>query len=105
MTNLSEGVENLRLIEEELMNNSSYLKLKDELEKMKAAEQKEALRIVKNIINRFELNTSKICSDSGSSPRKKVEPKYRNIKTGETWTGRGRKPVSYVENPDDWVEI
>lgn len=27
----------------------------------------------------------------------KVAPKYRNPKTGETWTGRGRRPVWIAE--------
>jgi len=28
----------------------------------------------------------------GGAARKPVAPKYRNTKTGETWSGRGRTP-------------
>ncbi|MGF6996931.1 H-NS family nucleoid-associated regulatory protein [Paraburkholderia sp. GAS32] len=32
-------------------------------------------------------------ADAPAKPRKKIEPKYQNPKTGETWTGMGRSPL------------
>jgi hypothetical protein len=42
-------------------------------------------------------------------PSSEVKPKYRDPKTGETWSGRGRMPswlkrkVDAGENPDDYL--
>jgi DNA-binding protein H-NS len=32
-------------------------------------------------------------TDAPAKARKKIEPKYQNPKTGETWTGMGRSPL------------
>ena len=45
-----------------------------------------------DLLARFQHKTSKVSATSGT----KVAPKYINHETGDTWTGRGRKPA--------WVE-
>ncbi len=94
----------IQLIEDEYINNSKYLQLKQELEQARAEEQAKVIEVIKRLIKAFEIDSNQFCGSSrkSSSP---VAPKYRNTVTGQTWSGRGRKPVSYIENPEQWVEV
>ncbi|GAB6035424.1 H-NS histone family protein [Galenea microaerophila] len=89
----------LDLLEDEYINNSKYLKLKQELEETRAEEQAQVINVIKRLIEGFEIDPSMFCKQGRKS---KVAPKYRHKETGKTWTGRGRRPVDFPEN---WVEI
>jgi DNA-binding protein H-NS len=95
----------LQLIEDEFINNSEYLRLKQELEAKKAEEQKKVVEVIQSLINAFEIDPAQFCGGGKVRKSGSVAPKYRNTVTGQTWTGRGRAPVSYRENPEQWVEI
>jgi len=97
--------EKLKTIREELINNSEYLALKKELEDMKAEEQREAYDLIQDLIIALELDADKICKKAKKAKGNvsNVPPKYRNVVTGKTWTGRGRQPKDF--DSGDWVEI
>lgn len=98
------NLDTIQLIEEEYINNSRYLQLKQELEQARAEEQAKVIEVVKRLIKTFEIDPSQFCNSSRKSSTP-VSPKYRNTVTGQTWSGRGRKPINYIENPEQWVEI
>ena len=95
----------INLIEEEYINNSKYLQLKQQLEQARAKEQAQVIEIIKRLIKAFEINPSQFCSNSGARLSTSVTPKYRNTVTGQTWSGRGRKPISFIEYPEQWEKI
>ena len=100
-------LDSLKQIEETFINNSEYLRLKQQLEETRAQEQQEVTQLIQKLITAFEIDPSQFCGNP-SGVRKSsgpVAPKYRNTVTGQTWTGRGRKPVSWLEHPEQWVEI
>jgi len=95
----------INLIEEEYINNSKYLQLKQQLEQARAEEQAQVIEVIKRLIKAFEINPNQFCSNSSARVSTPVAPKYRNIVTGQTWSGRGRKPISFIENPEQWEAI
>lgn len=58
-------------------------------------EKQVAIEQVKSMIEKYRIVASDLFSKKGvpSSLTKKVPAKYRNPKTGETWTGRGKAPL------------
>jgi len=98
------NIDPIQLIEDEYINNSKYLQLKQELEQARAEEQAKVVEVIKRLINSFEIDPNQFCGSTRKSSGS-VAPKYRNTVTGQTWSGRGRKPVSYIEHPEQWVKI
>ncbi len=82
-----------------MSNYQELLKQREELEaKIREARQlelKDAIAKARALVTQFELTVDDVFS-GGRRPGKgtgaKVEPKYRNPATGETWTGRGKAP-------------
>ena len=69
-------------------------------------EKQVAIAQVKLIIEKYHLVASDLFSKKGSVSAfiKKVPVKYRNPKTGETWTGRGKAPLwSAGHHRDDFL--
>lgn len=87
---------------------ASYKQLTAQLEKLhkevaaaRAKEIAEAIAEIKQKVAEYDLTAEELgFSSSGASPRKSGAAsgpassvaKYRNPKTGETWSGRGRSP-------------
>ena len=98
-------LDSLKQIEETFINNSEYLKLKQQLEETRAQEQKEVTQLIQKLITAFEIDPAQFCGTPSRKSGTVVAPKYRNKVTGQTWTGRGRKPISWLENPEQWEQI
>lgn len=63
----------------------------------KIAEQEQAAKAttltqVKELLDNAGLSAEEALRQLQQKPRAVVPPKYRNTDTGETWSGRGRKP-------------
>lgn len=63
----------------------------------KIAEQEQAAKAatltqVKELLDNAGLSAEEALHQLQQKPRAVVPPKYRNMDTGETWSGRGRKP-------------
>ena len=72
-----------------------------ERKKREKEARKQAQREIKEVAARYGLSLEEIATggsagSSASSTKRKIPPKYRHPETGQTWTGRGRKPK--------WVE-
>ena len=82
----------------ELLNQKRDLEVA--IAKAKAQEAREAIANVKRIVQEFNLSPTDIFGKAGSPglntnksvERNKVQPKYRDPVTGNTWTGRGLRP-------------
>ena len=84
------------------MSLSDALSLKQKLsihiESLQKAEKKKAILEVRAIIENFNLDMNDVFSSTRatkarSATSKKVEPKYRDPVSGQTWTGRGKPPL------------
>lgn len=76
--------------------------LEIQIKEARARELSDAIALVRKTVDEFGLTVSDVFRPSDRrSPSKgsKVEPKYRNPATGETWTGRGKPPV-WIRNED-----
>ena len=84
----------------ELLQQREALEI--QIKEARARELSDAIALVRKTVDEFGLTVSDVFRPSDRrSPSKgsKVEPKYRNPATGETWTGRGKPPVS-IRNED-----
>ena len=84
----------------ELLQQREALEIK--IKEARARELSDAIALVRKTVDEFGLTVSDVFrpSDRRSlSKGSKVEPKYRNPATGETWTGRGKPPV-WIRNED-----
>lgn len=86
--------------------NRQLALLQEKKQKMLDEQRKEALGTVRKLVELHGFSASDIGASllNGGSQRgavakvkSKVEAKYRNAETGETWSGRGRKPK--------WMEL
>ena len=70
---------------------------------VRQSEQAEAISKIKTLIAEYELTQEDIFGGSKRAPKEggsfKVAPKYRNLETGATWTGRGKRP-KWIEGKD-----
>ena len=76
--------------------------LEIQIKEARARELSDAIALVRKTVQEFGLTVSDVFrpSDRRSlSKGTKVEPKYQNPATGETWTGRG-KPPAWIRNED-----
>ena len=70
--------------------------LEIQIKEARDREVSEAIASVRKTIEEFGLTVTDVFRPSdrrSHSKGSKVEPKYRNPATGETWTGRGKPPV------------
>ncbi|OLL27948.1 H-NS histone [Burkholderia sp. SRS-W-2-2016] len=86
---------------------ASYKQLTAQLEKLHkevaVAREKEiaqAIADIKQKVAEYDLTAEELGFTSAAKPRRKAAStsvaKYRNPKTGETWSGRGRSPAWLV---------
>ncbi|MEX3933620.1 H-NS family nucleoid-associated regulatory protein [Paraburkholderia phymatum] len=70
-------------------------KLQKEMEQAREQEVTQAIAEIKQKIAEYGITAEELgFSDKAHAPRKAaLPPKYRNPKTGETWSGRGRAPA------------
>lgn len=75
--------------------------LEQQINAARATENADAIEKVKALVADFGLTAEDIFASS--KPRvktgAKVAPKYRNVATGDTWTGRG-KPPKWIQGQD-----
>jgi len=82
----------------ELLQQRDQLNAK--IEQIKATEKAEAVSKVREMMDQYGLTLADISKESGGKKIKikteetsrKVEPKYRDSVTGQTWSGRGIAP-------------
>lgn len=72
--------------------------LEQQIEQARAIEVSAAVNTVKQLVADFGLTADEVFNVSGkksgpgSTKGTKVAAKYKNLETGETWTGRGKAP-------------
>lgn len=82
-------------------------KLEEQLESARAKELEAVIQQVRQVVAEYELTAE----DIGLAPRRgrgavkkaTVAPKYRDPKTGATWSGRGRAPAWIGKNRDKFL--
>lgn len=70
----------------------------------KLIERKEVIAQIVDVVNTYDVPIDELIAALGVSSRKsgyKVAPKYRDPKTGVTWSGRGKTPVWLRDTPED----
>jgi len=77
--------------------------LEQQIQTARKAELVDAVAKVRSLIADYSLTAEDVFpparSRQGASLGRKVEAKYRNPTTGETWTGRGKAP-KWIANED-----
>lgn len=67
-----------------------------EIELTKKQERTEAIQKVRTLMSEYGLTAADLAARSSARPKgksgKKVAAKYRNVATGESWSGRGLQP-------------
>ena len=84
----------------ELLQQREALEI--QIKEARARELSDAIALVRKTVDESGLTVSDVFRPSdrrSASKASKVEPKYRNPATGETWTGRGKPPV-WIRNED-----
>ena len=84
----------------ELLQQREALEI--QIKEARARELSDAIALVRKTVDEFGLTVGDVFRPSdrrNPSKGSKVEPKYRNPATGETWTGRGKPPV-WIRNED-----
>ncbi len=85
-----------RIKKEISANQLKLIELQEQLDLEKNSLRKGAIVQAKHIIQEFDLTAIDLGFSSKKSvpekKRAKVEPRYRDPLTGETWSGRGRTP-------------
>ncbi len=92
---------------------ATYRQLTEQLAKvqaqMAAAREKEMAAVIAQIKERiaeYEITAEELGFSDGRKhkPRSaKLAPKYRNPQTGQTWSGRGRRPAWLGKRPDRFL--
>ncbi|OIT14457.1 DNA-binding protein [Ralstonia solanacearum] len=80
-------------------------KLEEQLEGARVKELEEVIQQVRQIVEEYGLTAEDIgfSLKRGAGKKKTVAPKYRDPKTGATWTGRGRAPAWIGKNRDKFL--
>ncbi|WP_070106600.1 H-NS histone family protein [Burkholderia plantarii] len=83
------------------MNNPTILQLQRQLgqlnlqvQEAKLREKRARLEQIANDVREFDISELELLHAGGflKARRKKVRPKYYNPATGQTWSGRGKRP-------------
>ncbi|WGS45179.1 H-NS histone family protein [Burkholderia sp. JSH-S8] len=97
--------------------SEDYKTLKKQLDALQAraeaarlAELEAVIEQIRGLVAEYDISAEQIYSrkratKAGKQPAAAIEPKYRNPKTGETWSGRGRAPewIRNVKNRDRFL--
>lgn len=79
---------------QELIAQKEALEL--EIERTKQKDRGEAIAKVRSLMDEYGLTPADLSAKRGPKPRagkgNKVAAKYRNVATGDTWSGRGLQP-------------
>jgi DNA-binding protein H-NS len=82
-------------------------KLEEQLESVRIKELETVIQQVRQVVAEYELTAEDLglASRRGRVAAKKttVAPKYRDPKTGATWSGRGRAPAWIGKNRDKFL--
>lgn len=80
-------------------------KLEEQLEGARVKELEAVIQQVRQIVEEYGLTAEDIglSFKRGAGKKKIVAPKYRDPKTGATWTGRGRAPAWIGKNRDKFL--
>ncbi len=85
---------------------SQKAKLEEQLEAVRQKELAEVTERVRQIVQEYGLTAADIglAPKRGKrGPKSAVAPKYRDPKTGATWSGRGRAPAWIGKNRDKYL--
>ncbi len=65
-----------------------------QIAEMQQALRTEALAEIRATMREFQIRIEDLATSGRSAQREKLkgDPKYRNPATGQTWTGRGKRP-------------
>lgn len=81
-------------------------KLEEQLESARVKELEAVIQQVRQIVDEYGLTAADIGLTSkrgGAGKKKTVAAKYRDPKTGATWSGRGRAPAWIGKNRDKFL--
>ncbi|CAH0443789.1 H-NS family nucleoid-associated regulatory protein [Ralstonia pseudosolanacearum] len=81
-------------------------KLDEQLETARQKELNEVTERVRQVVQEYGLTAEDIGlapKRSKRGPKSTVAPKYRDPKTGATWSGRGRAPAWIGKNRDKFL--
>lgn len=81
-------------------------KLEEQLESARVKELEAVIQQVRQIVSEYGLTAEDIglsYKRAGADKKKTVAPKYRDPKTGATWSGRGRAPAWIGKNRDKFL--
>jgi len=68
----------------------------------KSAEAEKVKAELESVAQRYGFQMKDLFGDGKSA---KVQPKYRDPKSGKTWTGRGRAPLWMPKRRSDYVNV
>lgn len=82
--------------------------LDDQIRSVRNEQRAEAVATVRRLIAEYDLQPNDLFAAGrtrgAARNTARVEPKYRNPETGETWTGRGKPPRWIADkNRDDYL--
>lgn len=82
-------------------------KLEEQLEGARVKELEAVIQQVRQIVEEYGLTAEDVglLSKRSAGKKKTVAPKYRDPKTGATWTGRGRAPAWIGKNRDKFLIV
>lgn len=66
--------------------------LKKQAEQVRKAELAQVIQEIRDKMTAYGLTVADLRGGKGKGKRAAVAPKYRNNKTGDTWSGRGKPP-------------
>ncbi|CAN7590368.1 H-NS histone family protein [Acidovorax delafieldii] len=67
--------------------------LDEQIANAKKSESEAALRAVLQLVHEFGFTSQQVFPLKASKPKMKVDAKYRDPRTGATWSGRGKPPL------------
>lgn len=75
-------------------------KLQQKIDKEREKAMTDAIAEIRAKIEEFDITPEELGfrSVAATKPKRPLPPKYRNPKTGETWSGRGRAPAWLGKN-------
>lgn len=84
--------------------------LETQLEEMRASEVASVIERIRTLMAEYDLTVEDITKRRRGRPvgsttktQSELPPKYRDPKTGKTWSGRGRAPAWLGKNPNRFL--
>ncbi|WP_432263364.1 H-NS family nucleoid-associated regulatory protein [Cupriavidus sp. TMH.W2] len=78
-------------------------KLEAQLEEARLAELGAAIQQIRDLMAQYDISIEEIGGRRKRGKTGPVAPKYRDPKTGATWSGRGRAPLWIGKNRDRFL--